>query len=445
MCLHSVPTIVFMKRNGKDKYLVLRRRTYYVRVRVPDSLRHRLPAILERSLKTHDLETARERKHAVVADFKGLIARAKRDPSPFEDLLHEAKRARDTEGAPEGFDYALDDFIAKHGELSDEQVAAVRHAFALLNNPSMVSVSEARDIYLTEKGDTIVPSSMNTKRRAIDAFIDWGGDRDVRSVDKGLCGRYVSEVIAPSKRAPKTKVDIVIALSSFWNWMDARGMATTNPWRGQAKSLPRDKRGRTDKRRGWNHAELRKFAEGIAVTDTLWSYFVLQLYTGCRAEEIASARLENVHADYLDIIEGKTPAAVRKIPWHPIAQPLVEHLKVTSADDRLLAGLKRAGVDRKYSHNIGARLGVWRRKLGITSAQTPGHALRNSFSAALLATGCPEALADYITGHEQRGLTYGRYAGAPAIELLAEQVQRVDFGEVGDIVTEGIRQLRGEP
>ncbi len=377
-----------------------------------------------------------------MAKFKDIIARAKRDPSEFCNLLYAAKEARGPEDAPVAFDTAIEDYVSKHGELSAEQTAAVRHAMALLSDPSMVPLSEAVALYLKEVRDTITADALRAKRRAVDGFLKWAGDVDVRTLTRALAGKYLTDVLVPAGRAPKTTKDVVTALATFGNWAEQRGMLTANPWRGLARTVPADKRGLAPSRRPWTHRELQTMAEGA--TGQVWQLFVLLVYSGCRLEEVCKLRLEHVHETHFEVTAGKSQAALRAIPWHPVVQPLAMHLAGTSGDGYLLEGLPIVGPDHKRGHSIAAQFARRKKRLGLLDPAIPLHTLRNSFAQALLASECPEELAQFLLGHRPRSLSYGLYAQSPPLELLAGRIQQVNYGEADASVTDGIRKLTGE-
>ncbi len=72
------------------RYLFKRGKTWWVKISVPPSLRPALGYDLRRSLRTQDLETARQARSQVVAEFRERIARARReldgptDPKPVQ-------------------------------------------------------------------------------------------------------------------------------------------------------------------------------------------------------------------------------------------------------------------------------------------------------------------------------------------------------------------------
>jgi hypothetical protein len=57
--------------------------------------------------------------------------------------------------------------------------------------------------------------------------------------------------------------------------------------------------------------------------------------------------LADVHDTHLELPEAKSDAGLRKVPWHPLARPLVQRLVETSTDGYLVAGQRPAGYDGK--------------------------------------------------------------------------------------------------
>ena len=105
-----------------QKYLKKRHNVYWVRVRVPDNVRHIIcKTELSKNLYTTDLSTANNIKHSVIAKFKQQITRARHkidgsfDKLSKEDQLKEfALEFRSlSEDSSEDRDNAFDDAIQK--------------------------------------------------------------------------------------------------------------------------------------------------------------------------------------------------------------------------------------------------------------------------------------------------------------------------------------------
>ena len=77
-------------------------------------------------------------------------------------------------------------------------------------------------------------------RRAVTRFEAWlvGSSRasTVEAVTRTMAGDYKTQAFVRTGAHPKTANKDISALSSFWNWLEPRGLTKENVWRGQ--SLP---------------------------------------------------------------------------------------------------------------------------------------------------------------------------------------------------------------
>jgi len=63
-----------------------------------------------------------------------------------------------------------------------------------------------------------------------------------------------------------------------------------------------------------------------------------------------------------NVEKGKTKAAARVIPVHPLIEPIIEKLKASSKDEFLIRGINSGGYDNKRSWNFQKKLGRLRKK-----------------------------------------------------------------------------------
>lgn len=217
--------------------------------------------------------------------------------------------------------------------------------------------------------------------------------------------------------------------------MSGRGLAEDNPWAGISGSVKGNTRGTKAKRRPWTDSELKKLIEGIPEGDPLLPMVLLAAYGGLRREEIALLRVEDVaEDDALVITEGKTRAALRRVPIHPAIKGVVAALVQDSTDGYLIPGLLTGGADSKRSHYVGKRFTTLRRGLGLSDPSLNFHTLRNSFTQRLEDSEVPESTAKLIIGHSREGeITYGRYSPGPRFEVIRQAVLKVAYGKVDEI------------
>jgi integrase len=157
-----------------------------------------------------------------------------------------------------------------------------------------------------------------------------------------------------------------------------------------------------------------------------------------RREEIGQLKAPNCASGVLRLTEGKTSAAVREVPVHPVIRPLVDSLMKSSRDGWLVPGLKPGGPDNKRTWYVGKKFGRDIRALGVTDPRLDFHALRGTFITAMEEAGVPVPTIQQIVGHERQGVTLGVYSSGVSFQVRTEAVQRVTFGEVDALVSERI-------
>ena len=230
--------------------------------------------------------------------------------------------------------------------------------------------------------------------------------------------------------------DTLSHLRAFWGWLAGRGIVEINVFEGISHTLRGSTRGKSARRRPWTDAEVKQLLLGIPINDPLWALSAIGAYTGMRREEICQLTLLDVTEDGgLIVREGKTAAAVRRLPIHPVLKPLISSLMETSIDHYLISGLLRGGRDHRRGHYLGKRFTKVRRKLGLGSSQTVFHCFRKSLAQRCEDKGVPESTTELIGGWSRgRRMSYGLYSPGPSFETLRESISRVSYGEVDDLV-----------
>ena len=449
-------------------YLKQRRLGWYVQVPVPRALQAAVGAkVLTRSLSTRDLSEARKRRHAAIADLQSRIAQAvARGPDnslpTAAGLLQTAVELQaafaageatelDTEAA---FDTEADRYLdtaAKHygrdreghPQLPAPELATVRRAHLIAAGRADYTLSALIDTYLKESAQHLRAQTLDDKRRHLRAFADWFGvDREASEVSRRVAGGYVSEVIQRrTRKAPDgtavplsavTRRSELSALRAFFDWLAARGIVDTNPFDRMASTVRASTRGGKPKRRPWGPAELSTVLHGVPAGDPIWPLTVIAAYSGMRREEVGELKTANVSGDVFVIEEGKTAAAVRRVPIHRTIIPLVHRLVESTPDGYLIPGLLRGGPDRKRAWYVGKRFGRVIRKLGITDPALDFHALRGTVITQLEGAGVPESTIQLIVGHKRQGMTFGVYSGGVSDEVKRAALSHVSYGKTLD-------------
>ena len=73
------------------------------------------------------------------------------------------------------------------------------------------------------------------------------------------------------------------------------------------------------------------------------------MYSGMRLDEICAMQNKNIEDKCFHVEEGKTKAAARVIPVHPLIESIIDNLKSSSKDEFLIKGINSGGYDNKRS------------------------------------------------------------------------------------------------
>ena len=452
-----------------QQYLQKRRNSWYVVVEVPKHLRSVLgkPRFL-RSLRTDSLSQAQERKHRYVAEFKALIAEAERtkvDPGHrlmfrARELRAELERADDAPVlGPEGKPVPRSELIKAliideaseikdfDGELKADQFYAVAMGEDEL-------VRDAFDRWTRER-DGCTEGTEFQRRSVLDDFLHWAGPRTtVRQVTRRRVGTYIERHLFGTKKLTrKTVARYLSAMSPFWRWLEGRGYAVENPWRGQELNLGTSAGAKKPKKEAWPIPSLERLLSGQvdgkhhAVIHDLMR---LSLLTGCRLEELCAARKSDFDRRedgwWLRINEGKTDAAAREIPIHPSLETIIVRRLEDPTDAYLFPGLNAGGHDGKRSYAISKAFGRYTRKLGVWTEKHDFHSFRRSFAELAFASGLPEQVVSVLMGHKLMGMSFGVYARGNLLDrrqaILSLVIPPEIQGLIGKEMGEGPRPPR---
>lgn len=445
------------------QYLHKRRQTWFVRLAVPPDLQAAVGRReLIRTTKTHDLATANRVKHAILAELHRDLnaARLNRElpPESADYVIAAAREARaavaqgitgedDAELALEvTIDKHLDLLREKHGtdpvtgdpNITDGHTRAIQLAHKLFAGEEVALLSAHSETYLAEVDKVLRKQTVLDKRKTIGDFRTWlGRDVEITAVSKKTAGRYLSDVLLKRPVAAKTTISTLSNLSALWTWFEGRGLTELNPWARLGSTITVSKRGTRGPRRPWTDDELMTLLKSFDKTDPLFPLSALEIYTGARREEVCLFRKEDIHGNALIVREGKTMAAVRTVPIHPVVLPLVTRLAKQTKDGFLIPGLLTGGADQKRGHYIGKRFGYHIRSIGILDKALCGHTLRNSFIHRCEQAGIPETTAKLLVGHSRKAsLTYGDTSGgySPGLNLpeLSKAMSKVTFGPLDE-------------
>lgn len=422
-------------------YLRLKGRTWFVRVQIPAALRAAAGGKQEyvKSLKTGDLNEANRLKHAYVAAFQRRIAAlGHQKPIEIDEVYNKALSFREAlerhkddvlYEAPDGAVYtAVDEFL---GQISDEakelletRGEKVADAFYKIAKGEGTLLRTHIESWLTEIVGTVSGQTISQHRTVINALLNWtGGDALIEDFTRKRAGEYVAYLLTPASHLTRrTAKRYVSSLSSYWRWLEARGLTEGNPWRGQALGA-KSKRGETAKRSQWTDDALMKVLTGTHTrqyTAIFHDLVRLALVTGARLDELCALKVEDVQERrdgwWFTIREGKTNAALRDIPVHDSVAHVLNR-RLSKSKNFLFEGLTPGGPDNKRSWNVSKAFGLYTKKLKLGDARQVFHALRNTFIEAMEQAEVFEPTVKLIVGHARQSMTYGHYSKGQRVEL----------------------------
>jgi integrase len=443
-------------------YLQKKGNTWRVVVEIPKHLREAAkgkPRFLK-SLGTESLSEANRLKYSHVAEFKRrirLLEKGKADP--LAAAIEAAIAFREAFASPDNEHLAHGD---QESDAASELLAVVnQEASALLEAQGpdaeklFRSLATGKATLISDHYPTwltVCEGTQQTKDQheaTIKRYLAWSGQyTSIEQTDRKKAGEYV-QVLRDEKLASKTIARHLSTLSTFWQWLKSRALETRrdNPWREHG--VGRKPRGKAKKaeRKGLSNETLLKLLKGRYRTpryaNVLSDLLRLALLHGTRIDELCALRKTDVrrHADglWLVIGDGKTESAVREIPVHKLAVPILER-RLKGKGEWLFDGLIPGGPDDKRSWNVSKAYGRFRKQkdVGVSGKFEDFHALRNTFMECLEGLEVAESTTKLLVGHKRVSMTYGHYSKGQRVNLR-KVINKLDYGP------EVMSALRSQP
>ena len=307
------------------RYLYKRHNVYWVRVRVPDSLRNIIGKTeLNKNLYTTNLSEANRRKHKVVAELMQIINLAKRKLDGTLDYLSKEDQLRELalEFRPSSEDdlknldniddafqatlenkilenYGQKEFDAifnshhpdwKGKEPNPKALKATTDAFRIFD-PNSEPLSVVSKTFLTEKKKDLKIATFKRKGSNITNFVRWNGNSDIKLITKRKAGDYVTHLRERKNPAPATLRNTIFDISSLFTWAEGRGYINTNPF--QKINLPSSRKS-TKKRVPWNNEQLMMFLQSKNTGRNEFNATVIAMYSGMRLGEICDLQNKDI-------------------------------------------------------------------------------------------------------------------------------------------------------
>ena len=434
---------------------------FYFRLLVPKELRASVGKLeWRRSLRT---------KHPVLARFRALVLSTAveelmthRNSDDWEHLLGPDSPLRKavTIDMERGYFHADTPEEAKSLDSILKSLTAHRaiqsKAGASPDLPSILPVSRSGTVlevaskrFLNERKATLAPATLLKHTGALNGYIKLTGNIDVALADHETIATY-KESLLKAQRSASTINDHLSILRGFFDYCIGNKIAKiANP---TDKMLIKGGRNQTESYEMFEPQELAKifnpvtYKKAMRMPDFYWGP-LLALFTGARAEELASLDLDQIKVeegvDVIHILDGKTKNARRKVPVHKtlIEMRFLDYVYV----------LRQLGYKKLFPHlqdgkngfkkNMCRKFGEYldQKDVGISSPFKVFHSFRHTVITKLTNQGVNEGLKRQMVGHEattvvtahddyihEEGLTMASFARA--INTL--QYQTIDFNEL---------------
>lgn len=320
-------------------------------------------------------------------------------------------------------DIIIDEIQMRGDAIRQEQGPARAKAFADMAFGKATPLLHHMETWLAEpgkRGTLRAPRTVREYRGMMEAFRDWlaaeGHGSTVEAVSRKVAGAYVSRLLKDGLSSARIR-DIVSAFSTYWVWMERRGIAAegSNPWRDQGvpKVAKREaflvgEDADDDKPRPFTDDELIKLfstADDAGLRDLM----LLSLLSGLRINEACCLTVGQCGGGEFDVRGTKTRAARRKVPIHPELMALVKRRTADRNPDEWLfpeAGEpdqdgKRGANMSAYFYRLRLDAGVDDRPGGVGKSRVDFHSFRRWFISQAILAGQPPHVVRQVVGHEQ--------------------------------------------
>jgi integrase len=435
-----------------DQYLIKKSRTWFVAVEVPPSLRAVMgKRRLTRTLGTDDLRAARVKKHPVVGELKGLIARARQREEQRAKSEKDAVVVEGLQWRGEQDPLILDDIATEIERKSGAHAAQTFHAVATGTATPLEAHIESwlGAATYAQRTKSDYRSALGRLARFLQRD-DVLGSATIEGVTSKVVGRFINEGLLRAAVHRVTAKRIVLACRVYWGWLGESGYLGDdwrNPWQGRKITVDSVRSGE-DEERPFTEVEVaslllqpcKKNRQGYRLREDDKDVMMIAALSGLRQEEIFQLRVKDAINGYLDVTGNqrkvKARASIRKVPVHSALAGTVARLtKGRDPEAFLIEDADATGWDGARGMAFSKRFATYRRRQGVDDMRGQGgnrrrsrvnfHSFRRWFSTKCEQAGVPEALAARVLGHKISSMSYGVYSGGASLEQLRGVVEAV--------------------
>ena len=315
-----------------------------------------------------------------------------------------------------------DDFEEKHPETHKIIKTAKKIA-----NPDKYPLSVLTKEFIALEKKRLKPATCRRKEKHIQEFIEYSKDAEIKEITKKLCSDYAHSILEIKNPAHETLRNTILDISTLFSWAEGRGYTDFNSFYRLKLPLGRKK---VQERIPWSDEDILRFLTSDFVNKNEFIATAIALYTGMRLDEICMLKNKDIFDDLFHIYEGKTEAARRVVPVHPVLKKIIVS---NDSDDEeyILKGLVSGGYDTKRSSNFQKRLGKTRKRMNLAKGVV-FHSLRNTVINKLHNNMIPLYNVEQIVGHKQKSVAFGVYSGGLAVQQLREIINGISYGNTID-------------
>lgn len=274
-----------------------------------------------------------------------------------------------------------------------------------------VTLEAASKRFMSERELTLAKATVLKHWGALNAYIKLTGNLDVALADPDTVSAYKKSLIA-GKRSSSTINDHLSILRSFFEFCIGNKIASfENP---AGKMLIKGGRNQTESYEMFEPSELARifnpatYKKAMKMPDFYWGP-LLALFTGGRAEELASLDLNQIKTEddipFIHILDGKTKNARRKVPVHKtlIALGFLDYVeRLRGLGYQKLFPYLREGGKNGFKKNMCRKFGKYldQDDVNISDALKVFHSLRHTVVTKLTNAGVNEGLKRALVGHD---------------------------------------------
>jgi integrase len=423
---------------------------YYFRFIVPLTWRDTVKKTeLRRSLGTKDAAVARQAALVLSARMEIFVANSKTKPAGKSQFMPEQEQElfgwmQNNEAnklivrrfgngdieveadTPEERKEAKE-ILAEHAKLHPP---SVDHALAALPRSRCgKNLDQASKDYLDERKVTLKDSTWRKHRGVLGAFIKAKGNLDVAMVSALTITDYKKELLAADREGTTINDHITILNGFFEYCISNKVVNMANPAKGLYIVGAHNK---AESYKTFTDAELKRifqpvlYVKKLKLPDFYWCP-LLALFTGARAEELASLDVEQIYPIkgiwVIDILKGKTDNAERRVPIHKklIDLGFLDYVSsVGKAGYKKLFPNVQPGTNG-YRKNMTRMFGVYLDlpEVNVVDPLKVFHSFRHTVVTRLTSEGVNDGLKRVLVGHDidTRTSSHDDYIHADALTL----------------------------